>query len=73
MAAIKSQSLVNHVLGLSTLEDEEDEAARVRAAARAWRRAAAAPILHLFPATVPPLPRLPHAQVKVMKDERRNI
>lgn len=73
MAAIKSRSLVNHVLGLSTLEDEEDEAAaRVRAAARASRRAAAAAAHHIssFLATAP---RLPRTQVKVMKDERRNI
>lgn len=38
MAAIKSRSLVNHVLGLSTVEDEEDEGAHVLAGASFSRR-----------------------------------
>lgn len=75
MAAIKSRSLVNHVLRLSTLEDEEDEAAaRVRATARASRQAAAAAAAaHHISSFLATAPRLPRTQVKVMKDERRNI
>lgn len=54
MAAIKGRSLVNHVLGLSALEDEEDEAARVCAQPRkARRRAAAARDISSFPAAAP--------------------